>query len=101
MAKYSNIVRFVVDASNQDAFINAFANFPDCYGLLSHILIQTGQDTFCSCGVWQNKDAMDNAMPEMISLLNENRHLLENISPELGATDPVSGSIVFEQDLQT
>jgi hypothetical protein len=42
---------------------------------------------------------MDNAMSDMIALLNASRHLLVEISPELGVTDPVSGSIVFEQNL--
>ena len=34
--------------------------------------------------------------PEMISLLDRSRHLLEELSSELGVTDPVSGSVVFE-----
>jgi len=32
----------------------------------------------------------------MIALLNTTRDLLEEISPELGVTDPVSGTVVFE-----
>ena len=32
----------------------------------------------------------------MISLLDRSRHLLEELSSELGVTDPVSGSVVFE-----
>ena len=97
--KHSNVVRFIVNEENQDTFIKAFNNFPDCDGLISHILIQTGENTFCSCGVWRDKEAMDSAMPEMISLLNSSRHLLEEISPEKGVTDPVSGSVVFDQTL--
>ena len=39
---------------------------------------------------------MQNAMPRMISLLDSSRHLMEELSPELGVTDPVSGNVVFE-----
>jgi hypothetical protein len=99
VAKHSNVVRFIVKDGNQDAFIKSFTEFPACDGLLSHILIQTGENTFCSCGVWRDEDAMVSAMPVMISLLNSSRHLLEEISKEQGVTDPVSGSIVFDQNL--
>ena len=99
MAKHSNIVRFIVKKDNQNDFIRAFDDFPNCEGLLSHILVQTGEESFCGCGVWKDKDSMDNAMSDMIGLLNASRHLLVEISPELGVTDPVSGSIVFEQNL--
>jgi hypothetical protein len=99
LAKHSNVVRFIVKKGNQNEFIRAFDNFPNCKGLLSHTLIQTGENSFCSFGVWKDKDSMDNAMSDMIALLNASRHLLEEISSELGVTDPVSGSIVFEQDL--
>ena len=41
---------------------------------------------------------MVSAMPDMIALLDTARDLLEEISPELGVTDPVSGTVVFELD---
>jgi hypothetical protein len=36
------------------------------------------------------------AMPDMISLLDQTRDMLEELSPELGVTDPVSGNVIFE-----
>jgi len=39
---------------------------------------------------------MQNAMPSMIALLDSTRHLREELPPELGVTEPVSGSVVFE-----
>jgi hypothetical protein len=42
---------------------------------------------------------MKNAMPQMIALLDSARHLLEELSPELGVTDPVSGTVVFEKQI--
>ena len=41
---------------------------------------------------------MITAKPDMIALLDTARDLLEEISPELGVTDPVSGTVVFELD---
>ena len=37
------------------------------------------------------------AMPKIISFLDTMRHMLEEISPELGVTDAVSGSVVVER----
>ena len=36
-------------------------------------------------------------MPEMISLLDKTRDLLEELSPELGVTDPVSGTVILNR----
>ena len=73
-----------------------FVRLTDFFSISWYICLE---NTFCSCGVWRDKEAMDSAMPEMISLLNSSRHLLEEISPEKGVTDPVSGSVVFDQNL--
>ena len=39
---------------------------------------------------------MKTAMPNMISLLDKTRYLLEDLSPELGVSDLVFGPSVFE-----
>lgn len=99
MAKHSNIVRFIVREENQEQFITAFHKFPSCNGLLSHILVHTGGTNFCSCGIWKDRASMDAAMPNILGVLDRTRHLLEQISPETGVTEPTSGSVVFEQTL--
>ena len=40
---------------------------------------------------------MADARPHMIGLLDSTRHLLEELSPKLGVTDPVSGTVVVEK----
>lgn len=40
---------------------------------------------------------MTNARPQMIRMLDSTRHLLEELSPKLGVTDPVSGMVVFKK----
>ncbi len=48
-------------------------------------------------GLWKSEEFMRKAMPQMIAFLDSARHLLEELSPELGVTDPVSGTVVFEK----
>ena len=66
-------------------------------GILSQILIQTGEQNYCGVGFWESEDAMVEARPVMISFLDTMRHMLEEISPELGVTDAVSGPILAER----
>jgi len=49
-------------------------------------------------GLWESEEKMANAMPLMIGLLDSTRHLLEELSSELGVTDPVSGAVIFEKN---
>ena len=68
-------------------------------GQLIHILARTDEQSYVGYGLWQSEEHMQNAMPQMISLLDSTRHLLEELSPELGVTDPVSGTVVFEKQI--
>ena len=42
---------------------------------------------------------MADARPQMIGLLDSTRHFLDELYPELGVTDPVSGTAVFEKHI--
>ena len=64
-----------------------------------HILAKTGKQTYVGYGLWENEGKMANARSQMIGLLDSTRHLLEELSPELGVTDPVSGTVVFEKQI--
>ena len=66
-------------------------------GQLLHILARTGEESYVGMASGKAKSKMKNAMPQMIALLDSTRHLLEELSPELGVTDPVSGTVVFEK----
>ena len=99
MAKYTNVVRFCVKSGKQQEFESVFSNAETWGGQLLHILAKTGQQTYVAYGFWESEEKMANARPQMIGLLNSTRHLLEELSPELGATDPVSGTVVFEKQI--
>ena len=99
MTKYTNVVRFRVKSGKQQEFESMFSKAETWDGQLLHILAKTGEQTNVGYGLWKNKEKMADARPQMIGLLYSTRHLLEELSPELGVTDPVSGTVVFEKQI--
>ena len=90
-----NVVRFRVKPGNAEAFIEAHRNMrPTLKGFISGSLVRTGDQTFCMVGEWRNFQSIANARPQMISMLDEVRGLLEDLGSDLGVTDPVSGESV-------
>ena len=96
MAKYTNVVRFRVKSGKQQEFESVFSKTEKWDGQLLHILAKTGQQTYVAYGLWESEKKMADARPQMIGLLDSARHFLEELSPELGVTDPVSGNVVIE-----
>ena len=96
MSKYTNVVRFKVKNGQQSEFEDIFKNSDKWPGLLMHVLAKTGDQNYVAYGLWESEEKMRLAMPEMISLLDKTRDLLEELSPDLGVTDPVSGTVIFE-----
>ena len=95
MPKASNIVRFKVKKSNQEEFENLFENCDRFEGEFLRTVVKTSEDTYCSFGIWDDEEALVAARPEMIAFLDTLRHLLCEISPELGVTDPISGEVLL------
>ena len=99
MSKYTNVVRFRVKSGKQQEFESVFSKAETWDGQVLHILAKTGEQTYVGYGLWENEEKMADARPQMIELLDSTRHLLEELSPELGVTDPVSGTVVFEKQI--
>ena len=93
---HMNIVKFHVKTELENDFFDAFQNESLHVGQVSGQLVQIAENKFCSIGLWESKDAMDEAMPKMISFLDTIRHMLITINEEVGITDPASGPIVLE-----
>ena len=92
-----NVVRFKVKPGNEAQFIEHHRTArPAFKGFLGGSLIKTGDQTFCFVGEWRNFDSIVNARPQMISLLDGMRDMLEDLGSGLGVTDPVSGSAVVK-----
>ena len=96
MTKFSNVVRFEVKSKYVDDFLKVFSDLPSHEGLLNQILIKTGEQNYCAVGLWESEDAVVTARPAMIASLDTARHMLDEISPDIGVTDAVSGPVVLE-----
>ena len=57
-------------------------------------IAKSGNYYYSFVGIWKRAEAIAAQRPAMISHLNEVRGFMEELSPELGVTDPVSGNIV-------
>ena len=58
-------------------------------------MARIGERRYCFVGLWDSEDALMAGRSNMIEHLNSVRDFLEEISPELGVTDPVSGPVVI------
>ena len=97
MTKFSNVVRFKVKPVYVDDFLKHFSDLPSYEGKLSQILIKTGEQNYCGVGLWESENAVVEARPAMIASLGTVRHMLDEISSEMGVTDAVSGPVVVER----
>ncbi len=98
MSNFVSSVRFKVKDGQRDEFVQLLTDFPRPQGAISHTVVETGENTFCTFVMWQEEQDLVNARPQMISFLDTGRHLLEELSPELGVTDPVSGPVVYQDN---
>ena len=91
-----NVVRFKVRPGNEQQFLDAHrAMRPAFKGFLGANMIKTGDQTYCFVGQWRNFQSIVAARPQMIAMLDQVRSLLENLGPELGVTDPISGESIL------
>ena len=105
MAKCMNVVRYVVKADCHDEFIELHSSsiergdglYGQLDGMLSQFLIKTGDYSYCFVAIWESERSLVEARTLMIESLNSMRHTLEEITPELGVTDPVSGPVILDQ----
>jgi hypothetical protein len=91
-----NVVKFRVKPGQDAAFLDAHrdgkANWP---GLVSGVIIGTGDQTYCLIGEWKDANVIANARGRMIGTLDSFRANLENLGVGLGVTDAVSGPVVL------
>ena len=93
--EFINIVRVKVKPDHIDEYMQLNEEFPVYEGQKMSRLVKTGDNTFCYVGIWESEEAIAAQRDAMIAGLNTMRHTLEEISPDLGVTDPVSGPVVI------
>ena len=100
MSKFMNVVRSKVKEGKKDEYMKKLKEFFDnmrgTEGLISMKLIETGPNNMCIIGEWKDAQSIVKARDKMIAGLDTVRPLLEEISPALGVTDPVSGPVIME-----
>ena len=93
---FMNVVRFKLKSDGVDKY---FEVIEKTYfeGMTQRYIAKTGNYDYCFVGIWKSAEAFAAQRPAMISHLNEFRGFMEELSPELGVTDPVSGNIVSKE----
>lgn len=93
--EFINIVRVKVKPDHIEEYMQLNEEFPVYEGQKMSRLVKTGDNTFCYVGIWESEEAIAAQRDAMIAGLDTMRHTLEEISPDLGVTDPVSGPVVI------
>ena len=96
MVTFMSVIRFKVRSAQTAEFVSTWSNGSTAPARISLRLIQTGDCLFCGVSEWVSEDAIAAARPDLIKFLDI-RPMLEEISPVLGVTDPVSGPVVEER----
>jgi hypothetical protein len=97
MSIFASSVRFTVKPECVNDFRSAFEKLETFEGVKFQRLVQTGDHTFLSFSEWESEEMLAAARPTLIAFLDTFRGLLEEISPDLGMTDPVSGPVVVSR----
>ena len=88
-----NVVRFRLKSDCVDKYFEVI-NKTYFEGMMQRYIAKTGNYDYCFVGIWKTAESIAAQRSAMIAHLNEVRGFMEELSPELGVTDPVSGNIV-------
>ena len=88
-----NVVRFKLKSDFVDNYFEVI-NKTNFEGMTQRYIAKTGVYDYCFVGIWKSAEAIAAQRSAMIAHLDEVRGFMEQLSPELGVTDPVSGNIV-------
>jgi len=90
---FMNFVRFKLKSDYVDQYFEVIDK-TIIDGMTQRYIAKTGDYDYCFVGIWKSAEAIAAQRPAMIAHLDEVRGFMEELSPELGVTDPVSGNIV-------
>ena len=88
-----NVVRFKLKPDCEDEYFEVI-NKTNFKGMTQRYIAKTGAYDYFFVGIWKSAEALAAKSPSMITYLEKVRGFVEQLSPELGFTDPVSGNIV-------
>ena len=87
-----NVVRFQLKSDCVDRYFEVIDK-TSFKGMTQRYIAKTGDYNYCFVGIWKSAEAIAAQRPAMIAHLNEVRGFMEELSPELGVTDPFSRNI--------
>ena len=93
-ATYLNNVRVLGKEGYEEKVIAETGQGVNPEAMVDAYWAKTGERSYCFVGLWDSEESLIAARPQMIEHLNKVRNFFEEISPEIGVTDPVSGSVV-------
>ena len=93
---YITSVRIKVKEGKLEHYLAAVKAWASPDGMNGY-LAKTGNRSFCFTGIFKDEESLNRARPLMFAHLETVKGLLEELSPELGLTDAVSGPIVYEK----
>ena len=89
-------VRVIIKEGQAEKYVDAVGKWKAPVDMNGY-LAQTGDRSFCFTGIFKDKESLVQGRTSMIAHLDSVRDLLEEISADLGVTDPVSGKVVVEK----
>ena len=92
-AKFPNNVRVLVKDGCKDDYLKAVEAWATPDGMSDRYFAKIGECRYCFVGLWESEEKLIATRPFMIEHLNSVCGFLDELSPELGVTDPVSGPI--------
>jgi len=84
-------------AKKAEEYLKKIDEMPKFDGQISAKYVETKPNEFFMIGEWNSEDDIAKARPKMIEFLDTLRHTLEELSPDLGVTDPHSGAVIIEK----
>ena len=90
---FMNVVRFKLKKNCVEKYFEVIKK-TDFEGMRQRYIAKTGYFDYCFVGIWESAEAIATQRPKMISHLEDVRGFMEELSPELVVTDPVSGNIL-------
>ncbi len=99
MVSFLNSVRVIVKEGCEDQYLTAVEAWTCPEGMTDRYLAKTDERHYCFVGLWESEEKLVAARPHMIKHLDSVREFLDEISPELGVTDPVSGPVLIHSIL--
>jgi len=90
---FMNVVRFKLKSDCIEQYFEVIDK-TSFEGMSQRYIAKTGDYDYCFVGIWKSAEAIAAQRSVMIAHLDKVRGFMEELSPELGVTDPVSGNIV-------